>query len=206
MSSSRVLLIGGPPGAGKTTLGRAIAAELGYASLTVDDLAVAVRAMTTPEAVPALYPMAGIGHTRYFTEGPPHKLVADAEALEEALWPAVRAVARTHALIKESIVIDWWLLGPDLVATLEEENVASLWVYIDPVALDQRERRNTWFREGSSDPERMHTNFMHRSLWRNEHVADRARKLGLPVLHQTGDIPTSDLVLSALDLVGWNSA
>jgi Zeta toxin len=42
----KVILVGGCPGAGKTTLGRAIAARLGYASLTIDDLLGAARAIT----------------------------------------------------------------------------------------------------------------------------------------------------------------
>ena len=38
MGDLRVLLIGGPPGAGKTTLARSVAGRLGFLSTTVDDL------------------------------------------------------------------------------------------------------------------------------------------------------------------------
>ena len=47
MGNAKVILIGGPPGAGKTTLGRAVAARLGVVSLTIDDLFLAAKAITT---------------------------------------------------------------------------------------------------------------------------------------------------------------
>ena len=203
MVERRVLLIGGPPGAGKTTLGRAIAAAMGFASLTVDDLAVAARAVTSAETHPALHPMAGVGHTIYFTQGPPEKLIADSVALQNALWPAVERVVRAHATVKDSIVIDWWLLAPELVARLNDAKVASIWLHIAPDVLEERERANTEFLDGSADPERMLANFMRRSLWRNDLVASQARRLGLPVLHQDGRASVADLTSAAIERLGW---
>ncbi len=203
MDEQPVLLIGGPPGAGKTTLGRALAAALGVVSLTVDDLVVAARGVTTPETHPALHPMAGIGHTRYFTDGPAERLIADAEAMQDAFWPAVERVVRAHAATKGPIVMDWWLLAPHLVAALGTDHVASLWVHIDPNVLEQRERTNVDFVAGSDDPERMLDNFMRRSLWRNQFVSAEAQRLGLPLLHQDGTIPVDALVDAALETLGW---
>ncbi len=197
MPTPEVILIGGPPGAGKTSLGRALAAHLGYASVTGDDLATAARAVADPTAHPELSLMRGIGHQRYFTETPPEIQIADAGRLEETMWPIIERVVATHLREGDPIVIDWWLLSPRRVADLREPRVGSLWLHIDHHALEERERSNADFWEGSAHPETMFASFMARSLWRNSLVADEASTLGLPVLHQSGHASVDDLVAAA---------
>ena len=138
--------------------------------------------------------MAGLGHTRYFTESTPDKLITDAAAQSEAMWPAVERVIRAHATLKDAMVIDWWLLDPRSVAALALDNVLSVWLCIDAAALLRREAANLEFLQGSAYPELMLSNFMERSLWRNELVRAEADALGLPVIHQPGGRPVTDLV------------
>ena len=203
MNAPKVLLIGGPPGAGKTTLGRAIASEMGYPSLTVDDIKLAVQAMTTVDTHPALHQAKG--HIDYFTAGPIEKLVSDAIALQDVLWPAVERVIRVHATVKEPIVIDWWLLSPPKVAALELENVTSIWLHIDSDVLEERERlNNSDYWSESADPEKMIDNFMYRSRWRNRLVCAQAKELGLSVIHQPGNRPVDELVQEVIQGIGWN--
>jgi hypothetical protein len=145
--------------------------------------------------------MRPIGHTRYFTESDPERLIADAVALEEMMWPAVARVIRSHATTKAPSVIDWCLLSPEKVHELEDDAVRSIWLHVDPVVLEERERLNTEFLAESSDPEQMLSNFMQRSLWRNELVAAQAAALGMPVLHQSAET-IEDLVEGVLELLG----
>ena len=198
-----MLLIGGPPGAGKTSLGRAVAAELSFGSITVDDLVITGQVLTTKETHPALHQMRPIGHTRYFTESPPDQLIADAAELEETMWPALERVIRSHATTNTPTVLDWWLLSPNKVDELEADTIASIWLYVDPDVLEEWERSNAaGFWAESSDPEQMIARFMRRSLWRNELVASQARELGLPVLYQSGADTVEDLVEAVLEIVG----
>lgn len=198
---SGVLLIGGAPGAGKTSLARAVAAELGFGSLTGDDLAVAGRALTTEETHPPLHPSKGIGHTRYFTETPAAQLIEDAVALEETLWPVFVRVIRSHLAAEAPTTIDWWLLSPVSVSELAEAAVTSIWLYVEPDLLEARERRNVEFWAESFNPERMFSQFMARSLWRNELGAAQAHELGMPVLSQSSDDTIEDLAATVVELI-----
>lgn len=202
MDTLKVILIGGPPGAGKTTLGRNLAGRLGFLSLTADDLVIAVKALTTAESHPALYQMQPMGFTRYFTEGPADKLIADSSVVADTMWPAVEQVIASHIGNKTPIVIDWWLLSPPQVAEMNTPNARSIWIHFKPEALEARERKNTVFLAGSADPETMLRNFMHRSLWRNRLVAEQAADLGLPVLDLDGTESTTEVTDRALELFG----
>lgn len=171
-----------------------------------DDLATAIRAVTSAESHPAFFRMVGIGHTGYFTDGSPAALIADAAELQDAMWPAVKRVARSWVARGDGLVLDWWLLSPHHVAELADEEIDSVWMWIEPDALHQRERLNADFLEGSTDPERMLSNFMARSLWRNQYVRAEAERLGLPVIQQHGDKPVADLVAATLEAIDWRTS
>ncbi|NND01762.1 MAG: hypothetical protein HKN91_03165 [Acidimicrobiia bacterium] len=194
-----IILIGGPPGAGKTTLAGGIAAHLGRKTITMDDLVVAARAVTTRETHPSLFPAAGQTHYEYFTNSPPERLIADSQQLANAVWPiAERTIRYQHATGTE-LVMDYWLFEPAKVASLEPA-VVAIWLHIDPEALEQRELANDWTM-GSTDPEQMHSNFMARSLWRNTYLVEQAAQFGQPVLRLSGSETREEVVAAALDVI-----
>ena len=118
-----VFLIGGAPGAGKTTLGSALAARLGISSLSIDDLKRAAQAITTPETHPKLHIMNKVPSLEYYTNTSVDQLKADATMQHEAVWPMVKQVVRAHARSGSPIVIDGWYLRPNWVAQLKLKNV-----------------------------------------------------------------------------------
>lgn len=198
----QVVLIGGAPGAGKTTLATAVAAELGWRWTPGDDLATAMRGVTSPETHPALHVAAGGRHVEYFTAGPPEKLVADARALQDQAWPGFALLARFHAKYGPSLVTESWTFSPGNVAALEHDRVHGVWIVIDPAILDEREQPPPGYVDPSDDPVRRRANFMHRSLWCNRFVEEEATRLGLPVVHQNGSKSVTDLVAAVIDRLG----
>lgn len=193
MSRPKVILIGGCPGAGKTTLGRALAARLGYASLTIDDLVNAARAITTPQSHPGLHVMNRPNFTEYFTNSPVRQLIDDATRQHQAIWPAVERTIRNHATWGCPIVIDGFHLRPEWTRSLNVESVSAHWLVIDPTVLEDRERRNVEFVSQSAHPRQMLDRFLARSRWCNELVATQARSCGDPILQQDGTKSVEDL-------------
>lgn len=192
--SPRVFLIGGPPGAGKTTLGCALAARIGGSSVTVDDLMTVAKTATTPESHPDLYLFRGLTHQEYFTNTSVERIQLDAERQHAAVWPFVRNLITKHFdWTTTPIVIDGWHLRPWRVAELDEDAIDANWIYIAPSALEKRERRNIDFLQGSTAPERMFQNFLARSLWFNELARREAEAQGMGVLDQPGETSVDDL-------------
>ncbi len=186
MSPPQVILIGGCPGAGKTTLGRRLAARLGYASLTIDDLMGAAQAVTTPESHPGLHLMSGTNYVDYFTHSPVEKLIADATLQHEELWPAVERTIRNHATWGVPIVIDGWHLRPAWTAGLDLKGISTHWLVIDPEVLKAREARNEDFVRDSDNPQQMRERFVARSLWYNSFIEAEAESRGEQILRQNG--------------------
>ena len=195
-----IVLVGGAPGAGKTTLARAVAARVGTPTQTFDHVVTAIRAITSPETHQAFH-RGRMGHVGYFTESSPDQLIEDAIALEQACWPAIERICGPSRARGEGFVMDWWLLPPRQLAGASIPDVVAMWIEIDSAALERRERANEWFFSSSADPDRMFTNFMARSTWANEHYPSQARSHGLPVIRQPGNRPTAELVDDAIAIL-----
>jgi len=194
MTSNKVILIGGAPGAGKTTLGSALAVKLGVTSLTIDDLVTAVVAVTTPETHPGIHALRKGPHTEYFTNSSVEQLIADATLRHEATWPMIQQLVRKYTKSGRGIVIDGWHIRPEWVAQLQLPNVWAGWLVIDPTVLEARERQNNggWLK-GSANPKRMFKNFMARSLWYNDLIKEQASALQMNILFQDGSKSVDDL-------------
>ena len=202
---NKVILIGGAPGAGKTTLGTALAAKLGVTSLTVDDLVTAVIAVTTRESHPGLHALRKGPHYEYYTNSSVDELIADATARHEATWPMVSQLIKKYTYQGKSIVIDGWHFRPTWVEQLAQKNVWAGWLVIDPAILEARERlQSDGFLKGSADPEKMFQNFMARSRWYNQLIKEQATKLNMNILHQDGTKSAEELCKVVLESVRIN--
>jgi 2-phosphoglycerate kinase len=196
-----VVLVGGAPGAGKTTLGKALAARLGATSLSVDDLVRAAQAVTTPDSHPDLHVMRQRPYLELYTETSAEELLRMAEREHRAAWPLAEAVLRKHVNVGEPIVLDGWHLRPEHVADSLGDAVRGVWIVCEPAVLEARERANSEWWSGSTDPERMLANFLGRSVGFNALVERQARERGLPILHQDGTVGVE--ALGELALATW---
>jgi|TARA_B100001971_G_scaffold79513_1_gene73221 2-phosphoglycerate kinase len=199
-TAAKVILIGGAPFSGKSTVARLIACELGYGCSSADAIGQALRATTTPESHPELHPMRGEDHREYCDNRPLDAMMMDAHRSHEAMWPAIEAIIGAHATWSHPIVIEGWALWPDRVAAIELPVIASLWLIGDDQVLEARIRANTDHHAGASDEEAMMRAYVSRNAAYNARLAEAVARLGLPAIRVDGETSPqdlSDLCLSA---------
>ena len=138
----RVVIVAGPAGAGKSTLGRALATELGAALLDLDDL--------TNSLLDALWPSRSA--TGHWNDAPNRSLVR----------PARYAVLRAAASAQVASGIDVVLVAPftaemtggqeweELTAAIEPVEPVVLWIDVPARVLAERVRARAFDRDDGS--------------------------------------------------------
>jgi len=194
MSYPRVILIGGAPMSGKTTVAQMLAATLGYGYLSTDDLGEAIRAVTTIDSHPHLHSMDGYDYREYYVTRSPDELIADSILEHRALWPAVQSVIRAHATWGAPIVIEGWSLWPERVIQLRLPSMRSLWFVAHEPTLHERMVNAVDFYDGASDEAAMMRHYLARSLWCNSRLKEEVKKFALTSVELPPQAPVHEIV------------
>jgi 2-phosphoglycerate kinase len=170
MAESEVILMGGAPFSGKTTLAKQLAAQQAYGLIAIDDVGTAVRAVTTPRSHPALHPMAGWDYRAYYIAHTPATLIHHSRQEHNALWPAIAAVIYAHLRWAGPVILEGWQLDPDLVTSLTHPQLRACWLLVDDAVLEARLRADTDYYQDASDVERLIHHYLARSRWANDRI------------------------------------
>jgi 2-phosphoglycerate kinase len=173
-AASEVIVMGGAPFAGKTTLATRLAAQRGYALVAIDDLGTALRALTTPQSHPDLHPMAGWDYRAYYVAHPPSTLIEHSRREHQALWPAIAAVIHAHLQWAGPVILEGWQLDPERVRAVTHPQLRACWLLMDDTVLEARLRADTAFYQGCTDVERLIRHYLARSRWVNDRVRQAA--------------------------------
>jgi 2-phosphoglycerate kinase len=192
-AKSEVIVIGGAPFSGKTTLAKRLAAQRGYALVAIDDLGTAVRTLTTPQSHPALHPMAGWDYRAYYVAHPPPTLIEHSRREHQALWPAIAAVIHAHLQWAGPVILEGWQLEPERLRSVTHPRLRACWLLVDDAVLEARLRADTAFYQGCTDVERFIRHYLARSRWMNGRVP-RAAVHEADVVLQVGPEDTADTV------------
>lgn len=112
---SKVFLIGGPPFVGKSSVARCIAGRFGFNCICTDDIAKAIRAVTTVQTHPGLHSADDADYQDYFTRSSVEALIEHSRRSHEIIWPGLEKIIRAHSTWDDPLVMEGYALWPKQV-------------------------------------------------------------------------------------------
>jgi 2-phosphoglycerate kinase len=203
LTHPKVLILGGPPMIGKSSVARIIASRLGYGCVSTDDIGLAMKSVTNAQTHPHLHAMDGIDYREYYITRSADDLLTECMGTHEEMWTGVEAVIRAHADWSFPIVFEGWAMWPERVAGLlaELDNVAAVWLTAYDELLEARVRGAERFYKGASDQEMMIQKFLPRNIDYNLRMMNPVGRLGLAVVEVTANRSTEQLAAECLQLL-----
>jgi 2-phosphoglycerate kinase len=179
----RVLLIGGASHTGKSTLARALAAQLGYRCQATDKLARHPGRpwRTPPEQVPPHI-------ADHYLSLSVDALIADVlRHYRENVWPQVVSLVETTIGNTDppGLVIEGSALWPEQAPALLSAEVAGLWLTAGDDLLRARIYRSSEYPTRSPRGRAMIDKFLARTCRYNARMMDAVRRLGLTSIEVT---------------------
>lgn len=177
----KVILIGGSPFSGKTTIATKLAAKLGYCSLSTDDIGTAIAKATTIETHPSVHYMGTQDFREYYIKSSLEKMVEDATRSHEALWPSIASIIANHASWGFPIVIEGWALTPQKVSEVISSQVKSVWLVPTQSLLEERIKKSSLYKGASDEPKMIHQ-YIARCVWFNDYINASAARNNFPII------------------------
>ena len=194
----KVILFGGAPMTGKTTIARMVAAEFSYSCISTDDLGEAVRAIN-PDSI--LNPMKEYDYWEYYIKKTKAELTDDFINQHNAMRPAIEAVINSHANWSNPIVIEGWNLYPEWINELNLSNVFSFWFLSDETLLTSRIHTEVEFYSRASNPKLMIQKYITRSLEYNKIIEEQLEQTVFPSIKITSDMKKIDIFNICLEII-----
>jgi len=180
-AKNEVILIGGSPMSGKTTVASKIASKLGYPCISTDDLWIVANELTTKETHPQLHYMNKLKFMEYYLSKEKEELFTDINNCHKALWPAIKAVIEAHIKWNGSAVIEGYALYPKEIAKMRDDNIKPLWLICENDVFSKRyDDHREGFMEGCEDPVKMKDNYVGRSNLHNKLIFKGVEKYDFP--------------------------
>jgi len=175
----KVILIGGAPMTGKSSIARIIASQLKYGCLSTDDLGEAISSVTMHETHPEFHYMNGLDYRQYYIKKSEDELKEDILNQHKAIWPAIERLIQIHSTWSTPIVIEGWAIHPEFIKNLKYV-VYPLFLVAPNDVIEKRIIEND-FSKGSTDEGEMRRKYKARSIWFNEKIIAEANRLKLKV-------------------------
>lgn len=112
----RIILIGGAPTTGKSTLAQLVSTELGIPWISTDQIRSILRLSANRKDNPALFDEEGYTAERFLTEFSAEQIVKKEMNQAEEVWPAVKMLIDNEYTWNEGFIIEGVSILPHLVA------------------------------------------------------------------------------------------
>ncbi len=199
MPGPRVVLIGGTSNVGKSTVACAVAASLGFETLSTDGLARHPgRPWRTPEReVPANV----VEHYGSLTVD---ELIRSVLDHYRGMWPSIEQLITTRAAqdgASAGLVMEGSALWPEFVAQLTVPHTAAVWLTADPAVIRARVCQAGGYAEATNTEQHLMDKFLARTERYQTLMVHAVDRLDLDRLHTGHDWSVQKLTAAVLAAV-----
>lgn len=191
----KVILIGGSPMSGKTTLAARLSACYEYSHISTDDIGEIIQTVID------INPMKGFDYKEYYIQKTFKQLIKEAYDYHEKIFPAIERLITIHSNWSSPIIIEGWALYPEMLKHIVNENVKKIWLICEQKVLQKRLIKNKPFYTGASDEEVMMSNYLKRSIWHNEKLSNECNVTGDKYIYITNEMEIEELLQKSISLL-----
>ena len=200
-----VYWIGGGSAAGKSTIGRRIAAQRGLPVYSTDDVMADHARRNTSEDSPLLHAFMAMDMDERWVNRAPKTMLETFHWFQgEGFGSIIDDVL--HAPREPAVVVEGFRLLPRLVQPLLSSPAHAVWLLPTPAfreAVFERRGGSAWeFLARTSDPERALRNLLERDRMFTDLLREETNRLALPVIEVDTTMTEDDLVERVTDLFG----
>jgi len=191
-----VYWIGGGSGAGKSTIARRIAAELGLTVYATDDVMAEHARRSSPEECPLLHRFIGMDMDERWVNRPPQTMLEtfhwfQGEGFNLIIEDSLRLLG------ERGVMVEGFRLLPHLVKPLLSKSSRAVWLLPTPdfrqVVVESRGGSAWGFLGKTTDPERALRNLLERDRMFTDMLREETTRLGLLAIEVDTTMTEDDL-------------
>ncbi|WP_435791226.1 hypothetical protein [Clostridium sp.] len=191
----KVILVGGSPMSGKTTLATKIASKYFHNCISTDDIGQVIQTVIDVD------PMKGHDYREYYIRKSIDGLLKDIEDYHERMWPSIKRLIDIHSTWSNPIIIEGWALYPRLVKELGDKNIKKIWLVCDDKVLEKRLLEAKEFYMGATDKDLMIQNYLKRSIWHNHKIFKEIKEFNEDHIRISVDLTEEELFKRAIEVL-----
>jgi 2-phosphoglycerate kinase len=191
----KVILIGGSPMSGKTSLAARLSTLYGYSNISTDDIGEILQTVSD------INPMKGFDYREYYIQKPLEELVNEAYEYHKKIFPAVERLISIHSNWGSPIIIEGWALYPKMLKNIASENIKKIWLICEWKVLQERLAKNRPFISGASEEEAMMSKYLKRSMWHNNKILNECKASGEKYIYIANEIEIEELLQKSISLL-----
>ncbi len=186
----KVLLIGGSPMIGKSTVARKISAMYEWSHLSTDDIGEMLQTVVD------INPMKDMPYLDYYENTEVEVQIEDMLQYHRHIEKAILKMINIHSQWGQSMVMEGYAIYPNIVTN---KNTEAIWLIATEELIRNRLDKSKAF---SSASVKAKENYLKRSLWHNNFVEEQCRLHNRKQLKIYGNEMVDEIVKGIIEKVG----
>jgi len=167
---AKVILIGGSPMCGKSTIAKTLALKLGWTCISTDDIGEVLQTLVD------INPMKSVNYMDYYANTDKGILITDIIKYHTKIQPAILRLIEIHSTWGSPTIIEGWAIYPDIMDEITSDSVKAVWLISDESLLRNRLMSNIEFCKSAINTNIIQENYLYRSLWHNNFLFEQCKQ------------------------------